>query len=60
MTAGALAALAASIALLIGSLFTEDGLRLVWLSVLADALAITLLSLALAKRRPGRGAPPPG
>ena len=53
MAVAALLALAGAIALLIVSLFQgDDGRALIWLSLAADALSITLLVLALRKRFP--------
>lgn len=53
MTVAALLALAGATALLIVSLFQGDGgLTFIWLSLAADALALTLLVLALRKRFP--------
>jgi hypothetical protein len=50
--AAALLALAGAMALLLVSLFQRDGLTFIWLSLAADAVAITLLVLALRKRFP--------
>jgi hypothetical protein len=52
VVAGALAALAVAMALLVGSLFSTDGLLLVWASLAADAVAVTMLVAALRRRRP--------
>jgi hypothetical protein len=49
---GALLALAAAMGLLVGSLFSTDGLVLVWASLAADAVALTLLVAGLRRRRP--------
>jgi hypothetical protein len=54
VVAGALLALVAAIALLVISLFVEQGLVLAWLSLLADALAGLLLVTALRRRSPRR------
>ncbi len=53
MAAAALLALAGAMALLVISLFqSDDGRTFIWLSLAADAVAITLLVLALRKRFP--------
>ncbi len=57
MVAAALLALLAAIVLLGVSLVRPDGLAFVWLSVAADALAVTLLVWALGRRR-AKGQPP--
>jgi len=51
---GAVLAMLSAIALLAVSLFRPDGLTFVWWSLAADAVAVTLLVRALARR----GAPP--
>jgi hypothetical protein len=52
VVAGALLALFVAVGLLAASLFSAQGLLLAWLSVAADALALTLLIVALRRRRP--------
>ena len=52
MVAAALLALAVAMALLFWSLLSADGLVLVWASLAADAVAVTLLVAALRRRRP--------
>ena len=49
--AGALLALALAMGLLVASLFRADGLGLVWASLAADLVALTLLAAALRRRR---------
>ena len=51
MVAAALLALALALGLLVASLFSADGLGLVWASLAADAVAVTLLVTALRRRR---------
>ena len=51
MVAGALAALALSLGLLVASLFRTDGLTLVWASLATDLVAVALLAAALRRRR---------
>jgi hypothetical protein len=51
VVAGALLALALSMALLVASLFRADGLGLVWASLAVDVIALTLLVTALRRRR---------
>jgi hypothetical protein len=53
VVAGALLALAVAMALLVASLFRADGLGLVWASLAVDAIAVTLLTTALRRRRAG-------
>ena len=55
MIAAAVVATVVAIALLALSLFRPDGLAFVWWSLGADAVAVTLVVRALARR----GAPPP-
>jgi hypothetical protein len=55
VVAGALLALAAAMGLLVASLFSADGLGLVWASLACDAVALTLLVAAVRRR----SAPPP-
>jgi hypothetical protein len=55
LVAGALLSLATAMGLLAVSMFRADGLALVWASLAADAVALTLLVAALQRRRP---APP--
>jgi hypothetical protein len=50
--AGALLALLAAICLMVVSLLRADGVLYVWLSLAADAAALSLLALGLAHRRP--------
>jgi hypothetical protein len=57
VVAGALLALAAAMALLVASLFDGDGHALVWASLAADAVALSLLVAAVRRRRPPA---PPG
>jgi hypothetical protein len=47
----ALFAMGAAIGLLVLSLFRADGLAFVWWSLAADAVAVTLVVRALARRR---------
>jgi hypothetical protein len=51
VVAGALAALALSLGLLVASLFRTDGLILVWASLATDLVAVALLAAALRRRR---------
>jgi hypothetical protein len=51
VVAGALLALFVAVGLLAASLFSAHGLLLAWLSVAADALALTLLIVSLRRRR---------
>jgi len=51
VVAGALLALAVAMGLLVASLFRSDGLGLVWASLAADLVALTLLVTALRRRR---------
>ena len=51
MVAGALLALVVALGLLVASLFRADGLGLVWASLAADLVAMTLLATALRRRR---------
>ena len=51
MVAAALLALALALGLLVASLFRTDGLTLVWASLAADLVALTLLGTALRRRR---------
>jgi hypothetical protein len=51
VVAGALLALALSLALLVASLFRADGLGFVWASLAVDLVALTLLVTALRRRR---------
>lgn len=57
MVAGALAALAASLALLVSAVLFPHAAWLLWLSLAADALAAALVVRALAGRRPPGGRP---
>jgi hypothetical protein len=52
VVAGALLALFVAVGLLAASLFSAQGFLLAWLSVAADALALTLLIVSLRRRRP--------
>ena len=54
MVAGALFALVLSLGLLVASLFSTDGLTLVWASLAVDLVAVALLVAALRRRRAAR------
>ena len=55
MVAGALLTLVLSLGLLVASLFSTDGLTLVWASLATDLIAVALLAAALRRRRAARG-----